>query len=74
MVAVITKDRSIDIIREFYPGDNVYTLYSDYNNFDLLEKAKIRDASVVFINLNDDTENWYISSTSRSTSKTSTTS
>jgi voltage-gated potassium channel len=56
-VAVITKDRSsIDIIREFYPGDNVYTLYSDYNNFDLLEKAKIRDASVVFINLNDDTE------------------
>ena len=55
-VAVITKDRSsIDIIREFY-SDNVYTLYSDYNNFDLLEKANIKDASIVFVNLNDDTE------------------
>ncbi len=56
-VAVITKDRaSIDIIREYYPADDVFTLYSDYNNFDLLEKANVKDASVVFINLNDDTE------------------
>ncbi len=56
-VAVITKDRSsIDIIREYYPDDKVYTLYTDYSNFDLLEKANIRDASIVFINLNDDTE------------------
>ena len=56
-VAVITKDRSsIDIIHEFYSSDNVYTLYSDYNNFDLLEKTNLRQASVVFINLNDDTE------------------
>ncbi|CAN5420007.1 hypothetical protein BH09BAC3_BH09BAC3_05900 [soil metagenome] len=56
-VAVITKDRaSIDIIREFYPIETVYTLYSDYNNFDLLEKANLKQASVVFINLNDDTE------------------
>lgn len=55
-VAVITKDRaSIDIIREYY-GDQVYTLFSDYNNFDLLEKAQIKKASIVFINLNDDTE------------------
>ena len=56
-VAVITKDRpSIDIIREYYSTDQVYILYSDYNNFDLLEKANIRDASIVFINFNDDTE------------------
>jgi len=56
-VAVITKDRpSIDIIREYYPSETVYTLYSDYNNFDLLEKANLKQASVVFINLNDDTE------------------
>ncbi len=56
-VAIITKDRpSIDIIREYYSIDNVYTLYSDYNNFDLLEKANLKEASVVFINLNDDTE------------------
>src|SRR3982751_5984685 len=35
-VAVVTKDRaSIDIIREYYTTDQVYTLFSDYNNFDL---------------------------------------
>jgi voltage-gated potassium channel len=56
-VAIITKDRpTIDIIREYYPTGQVYTLFSDYNNFDLLEKAQISKASIVFINLNDDTE------------------
>ena len=56
-VAVITKDRSnIDIIHEYYKQDQVYTLYSDYNNYDLIEKSNIRDASIVFVNLNDDTE------------------
>jgi voltage-gated potassium channel len=56
-VAVVTKDRaSIDIIREYYTPEQVYTLFSDYNNFDLLEKAQIKKASIIFINLNDDTE------------------
>ena len=56
-VAIVTKDRSsIDIIREYYASDQVFTLYSDYNNFELLEKANLNKASVVFINLNDDTE------------------
>jgi voltage-gated potassium channel len=56
-VAVITKDRpSVDIIREYYPQETVYILFSDYNNFDLLEKSNLKEASVVFINLNDDTE------------------
>lgn len=56
-VAVITKDRGhIDIIREYYTSDLVYTLFSDYNNFDQLEKANISQASIVFVNLNDDTE------------------
>ena len=56
-VAIVTKDRaSIDIIREYYSVDTVFTLYSDYNNFDLLEKANLKKASIVFINLEDDTE------------------
>jgi voltage-gated potassium channel len=56
-VAVITKDRaSIDIIHEYYSADQVFTLYSDYQNFDFLEKANIRESSIVFINFNDDTE------------------
>ena len=56
-VAIVTKDRaSIDIIREYYTSEQVYTLYSDYNNYDLLEKSNIRQANIVFVNLNDDTE------------------
>ena len=56
-IALITKNRSdIDIIRELYDSDLVFTLYSDYNNYDLIEKANIRNSSIVFINLNDDTE------------------
>lgn len=56
-VAVVTKNRAnIEMIREFYSMDNVFTLLSDYNNFDLLGKANLKEASVVFINLNDDTE------------------
>jgi voltage-gated potassium channel len=56
-VAVITKERShIDLIREIYSSDQVYTLFTDYHNFDILEKANISHASIVFINLNDDTE------------------
>ena len=56
-VAVITKDRpSVDIIREYYTPEQVYILYSDYNNFDLLEKSNLKQASIIFINLNDDTE------------------
>ncbi|HNP96286.1 MAG TPA: NAD-binding protein [Cyclobacteriaceae bacterium] len=56
-VAVITKDRmDIDIIREYYSSDLVYTLYSDYNNFELMEKANIRNSSIIFVNLADDTE------------------
>ena len=55
-IAIVTKDRgSIDIIREYY-GDKVYTLFADYNNFDILRKANPEKASIVFINLNDDTE------------------
>lgn len=56
-VAIVTKDRSsIDIIHESYSTNNVFTLYSDYNNHDLLEKANIKESSIVFVNLNDDTE------------------
>lgn len=56
-VAVITKDRSsIATIHEYYQDQQVYTLFSDYNNFDLLEKANLKEASIIFINLNDDTE------------------
>jgi voltage-gated potassium channel len=56
-VAIVTKERGhIDIMRELYDEHKVYTLYSDYNNYELLEKANIRQASIIFLNLNTDTE------------------
>ncbi len=56
-IAVVTKERGdIEIVREYYSMDQVFTLFTDYNNFEILEKANIRQASMVFINLHDDTE------------------
>jgi len=56
-VAIVTKDRSsIDSIRESFNSDQVFTLYTDYANHELLEKSNIRRASIVFVNMNDDTE------------------
>lgn len=56
-IAIVTKDKdNIDIIHEYYPKKNVFTLFSDYNNFELLAKMNIKECSVVFVNLNDDTE------------------
>lgn len=56
-VAIITKEKdNIDIIHEFYKSRNVFVLFSDYNNFDILEKVNVKESSIVFVNLQDDTE------------------
>ena len=56
-VAVVTKEKdNIDIINEFYHGKNVFVLFSDYNNFELLQKVNLEQSSIVFINLENDTE------------------
>lgn len=56
-VAIVTSEKdNIDIIREFYSKKDVFILFSDFNNFDLLEKLNIEDSSIVFINLDDDTK------------------
>jgi voltage-gated potassium channel len=56
-VAIITKEQNnIDIIREQYKSKAVFVLYSDYNNFEHLEKVNIEKSSIVFVNFNDDTE------------------
>lgn len=56
-VAIVTKERdNIDIIQEFYNSRNVFVLFSDYNNMDLLQKVNIEESSVVFVNLDNDTE------------------
>lgn len=56
-VAVVTKEKdNVDIINEFYPHKNVFTLFSDFHNYELLNKLNIKECSIVFINLDDDTE------------------
>lgn len=56
-VAIVTKEKdNIDIIHEYYPSKKVFTLFSDYNNFELLHKLNVDHSSIVFINLHDDTE------------------
>jgi voltage-gated potassium channel len=56
-VAIVTKTKTdIDFIKENYPKSNVFALYTDYNTIDHLQKANIEDSSIVFVNLEDDTE------------------
>jgi voltage-gated potassium channel len=55
-VAIVTKDKdNIDLIREAYSPSQVFTLYSDLSNKEILEKISIEDSMVVFLNLDDDT-------------------
>lgn len=56
-VCIVTKERdSVDLIYELYNTKKVFVLYTDYNNLEMLDKANIEDSSIVFVNLNDDTE------------------
>lgn len=56
-MTVVTKVRDhIDLIRESYSQKEVFVLYADYNNIDMLEKLNIKESSIVFVNLLDDTE------------------
>ena len=56
-VAVITKIKTdIDFIRENYSTGKVFALYTDYHTIEHLNKANIKDTSMVFVNLEDDTE------------------
>ena len=56
-VAIVTNNKDdISIIHERYDKKTVYTLFSDFENTDLLKKANIEKSSVVFVNLTDDTQ------------------
>lgn len=56
-VAIVTKERdNIDLLKELYQEKNLFILYSDYDNLELLEKVNIRKSGNVFINLDDDTQ------------------
>ena len=56
-VAVITNNKhDLELIQEKYSHKNVFVLFSDYNNYELLKKSNIENATITFINMDDDTE------------------
>lgn len=56
-VAIVTNNKEdIEIIHERFDKKKVFTLYSDFENIEMLRKSNIEKSSVVFVNLNDDTE------------------
>jgi voltage-gated potassium channel len=55
-VAIVTNKKDhIDLIQEIYQDHDVYTLFSDLNNMELLKKANPEESQIVFLNLEDDT-------------------
>ena len=56
-VAVITDDiHDIETIKGLYGVKQLFALYSDFENHELLKKANLEESSMVFVNLSDDTE------------------
>ncbi|UTW60879.1 potassium channel protein [bacterium SCSIO 12741] len=56
-VAIITNKRDdIDLIRESYSNNLVFTLLADYNKMEMLEKANIKKSAIVYVNFQDDTD------------------
>jgi len=56
-VAIVTNDKNdIELIHKYFNQKYVYALYASFNNIELLKRSNIQNASVVFINLDDDTE------------------
>ncbi|WP_421765252.1 potassium channel family protein [Ekhidna sp.] len=56
-VSIVTnKKDDVDLIKEKYSSKNVFVLFSDYNNHELLKKSNIEEATIVFINMEDDTD------------------
>ncbi len=55
-ITIVTDQRKdIDTIRERYDREDVFTLYADFNNYEMLSKANIEDASIIFVNNGNDT-------------------
>lgn len=58
VVIVLDEKDQIERIQERYPNDirNIFILFSDLSNFEMLTKANIDESSVVFVNHGSDTD------------------
>lgn len=56
-VAVVTnKKDNLDIIKSTFESKDVFCLFSDFDNFEQLEKVNIRASSKVLVQFNNDTD------------------
>ncbi|MEQ6165659.1 ion channel [Ekhidna sp. MALMAid0563] len=56
-VSIVTNRKDdVELIREKYSPKNVFVLFSDYNNHELIKKSNIEEATIVFVNMLDDTD------------------
>jgi voltage-gated potassium channel len=56
-VAIITNNKDeIDLIYKQYSNNDVFVLYADYQDLDLLNKTNPNESSEVFLGFNNDTE------------------
>lgn len=56
-VAIVTSVKDdIDHIKDLYNTKSIYTLYGDYGSHEMLKKTNIEQSSIVFVNLDNDTE------------------
>ena len=57
-VAIVTNNKeAIEQLYEVFPKDSVFALYSDYSDYQLMEKKiNIADSTAVFLNLPTDTD------------------
>jgi voltage-gated potassium channel len=56
-VAIITEHQDqVDLIHERFDEDPVFVLFTDLDNVERFEKANLRDARGIFVNLDSDTD------------------
>ncbi|MEQ9467024.1 MAG: NAD-binding protein [Ekhidna sp.] len=56
-VAIVTNRKDdVDLIREKYSPKSVFVLFCDYNNHEFIKKANVDEATIVFVNMMDDTD------------------
>jgi len=56
-VAVITNNQNdLELIQDLYSSEQVFVLFSDYENTEALTKVNITEANSVFVNFKDDTK------------------
>jgi voltage-gated potassium channel len=55
---VVDRKSDIDLVLERYPGqtNKIFTLFADFDNYDLLETTNVTQASIVFVNHGSDTD------------------